>query len=427
MTAESRAADVVVVGAGVAGSVVASRLVRCGASVLVLESGADDPVPQSTWPDPAAGATLPVDGAPSAGRYPVGRGPGGGSRINGLLLSLGAADDYLGWDGGWDGVRDRFDSLGVPADAAVDEEWGAVDRILAAQLATLGVRRDDAWWRAGGPEGWGAAGHAWSRSARTTSWRGMAAGANLRTASPVARIALVDGRATGVVLRDGTDVRAGAVVLCAGAAASPALLAASGLAVRGAPHDHPAVAIDVRPSRPVAAAVHCAASARLSVRAPGDLLVSSWTSEDGSAGALLVAAAVRGPLGSVRADGRPSVAVDDRHLEVLDAGVRLALAAVRSGIADGALVDAPCDGWSTSVDGLRAASSSQRREWIRRRIRGHWHLACTASGAVDARGAVDGAERLWVADASGLPSLPGAGPMASVMAQASLVAGDVAG
>lgn len=427
MTSPPPAADVVVVGAGVAGAVVASRLAALGATVLVLESGADDPVLRSTWPDPAAGATLPVDGAPSAGRYPVGRGPGGGSRINGLLLSLGAADDYLGWDGGGDGVRDRFDSLGVPADAAEDGEWGTVDRILGAQLAALGVRRDDAWWRNGRPEGWGAAQYAWSRSARTTAWHGLAAGAHLRTGSPVARIARVDGRATGVVLRDGTDVRAGAVVLCAGAAASPALLAASGIAVRGAPHDHPAVAIDVRPSRPVAAAVHCAASARLSVRAPGDLLVSSWTSEDGTAGALLVAAAVRGPLGSVRTDGRPTVAVDDRHLDVLDAGVRLALAAVRTGIADGALVDAPCDGWSTSVDGLRAATPSQRREWIRRRIRGHWHLACTASGTVDVRGAVDGAERLWVADASGLPSLPGAGPMASVMAQASLVAGDVAG
>jgi choline dehydrogenase-like flavoprotein len=420
------AADVVVVGAGVAGAVVASRLAQHGASVLVLESGADDPVSPSIWPDPASGATLPVDGAPSAGRYPVGRGPGGGSRINGLLLSFGAADDYLGWEGGWDGVRDRFDSLGIATEAAVDEEWGTVDRTLAAQLIALGVRRDDSWWRAGGPEGWGAARYAWTRTARTTAWRGMADGVNLRTGSQVARIALVDGRATGVVLRDGTDVRAGAVVLCAGAAATPSLLAASGLAVRGAPHDHPAVAIDVRPSQPVATAVHCAASARLSVRAPGDLLVSSWTSEDGTAGALLVAAAVRGPLGTVRADGRPTVAVDDRHLEVLDAGVRLALAAVRAGITEGALSNAPCDGWSTSVDGLRAAPPAQRREWIRRRILGHWHLGCTASGAVGARGAVDGAERTWVADASGLSSLPGAGPMASVMAQAALVADDVA-
>lgn len=427
MTPAIRAADVVVVGAGVAGAVVASRLVARGASVLVLESGEDDPVSPSTWPDPASGATLPVDGAPSAGRYPVGRGPGGGSRINGLLLSLGAADDYLAWDGGWDGVRDRFDALGIPIDAAADAEWGTVDRILAAQLALLGVRRDDAWWRTGGAEGWGAAQYAWTRSARTTAWHGVAAGANLCTGVQVARIVLVDGRATGVVLRDGTDIRAGAVVLCAGAAATPSLLAASGFAVRGAAHDHPSVAIDVRPSHPATAAVHCAASARLSVRAPGDLLVSSWTAQDGTAGALLVAAAVRDPLGAVRADGRPTIAVDDRHLEVLDAGVRLALGAVRAGIADGALSDAPCDGWSTTVDGLRAAPPAWRRDWIRRRIRGHWHLACTASHSVDAHGAVDGVAGLWIADASGLPSLPGAGPMASVMAQASLVAREVAG
>jgi len=423
----THAADVAVVGAGVAGAVVASRLVARGASVLVLESGLDDPVPPSTWPDPASGATLPVDGVASAGRYPVGRGPGGGSRLNGLLMSFGASDDYLGWDGGWDGARGRFDVLGVPVDAASDAEWGAVDRVIASQMAVLGTHRDDESWRSGAAEGWGAAQYAWSRSMRMSMWRGLASDIPVRTGAQVARIAMADGRATGVVLRDGSEIRTGRVVLCAGAAATPSLLAASGLAVLGAPHDHPAVALDVRPSRPVAAAVHCSIAARLSVRAPGDLLVSSWMSQDGAAGAVLVAAAVRGPLGFMGEDGRPTVSVDDRHLEVLDAGVRLALAAIRTGIASGELVDAPCDGWSTSIEGLRAASAAQRRDWIRRRIRGHWHLACTAADSVDAHGAVNGASGLWVADASGLPSLPGAGPMASVMARASAVASAVAG
>lgn len=427
MTPATRAADVVVVGAGVGGSVVASSLAARGASVLVLEAGVDDPVPPTTWPDPASGATLPVEGAASAGRYPVGRGPGGGSRINGMLLSLGAAGDYAGWDGGWDGVRARFDALGIPADAAEDGEWGPVDRLLAAQLEVLGARRDGAWWRNGAPEGWGPAQYAWSRSSRTTAWRGVAAGPTLCTGAPVARIAMEAGRTTGVVLRDGTLVRAGAVVVSAGAAATPPLLVASGAAASGAPHDHPSVAIGVTPAHPSAPAVHCGVASRLSVRAPGDLLVSSWTSRDGSAGAVLVASAVRGPLGSVGSDGRTAIAVDDRHLEVLDAGVRLALAAVGAGIADGTLVDAPCDGWNTSVDALRAATPVQRRDWIRRRINGHWHLACTAAGSVDDRGAVDGVAGLWIADASGLPALPAAGPMASVMAQASAVARAVAG
>lgn len=415
-----------VVGAGVAGATVASRLVARGASVLVLESGLDDPMPRSAWPDPASGATVPVDGAPSAGRYPVGRGPGGGSRVNGLVLSMGMAGDYDGWNGCWEGVRGRFDSLGVPVDAASEAEWSAVDAALASRLSSLGAGRDDEWWRNGGSGTWGVATYAWSRAARTSVWHGLAAAAPLRAGAHVARVVVTGGHATSVVLRDGTEIRTGDVVLCAGAAATPSLLGASGVAVFGAAHDHPAVAIAVRPARPSAPSVHCGVTGRLAVRAPGDLLVSSWTSADGADGAVLVAAAT-GPAGSVGADGRLAVEVGEAHLEVLDAGVRVALGAVSAGIASGDLLDAPCDGWATSIDALRTAPPSERREWIRSRISGHWHLAGTASGTVDAHGAVRGTTGLWVADAAAMPSLPRSGPMASVMAMAAGVAESVGG
>ncbi len=425
MTSKAPAPDVVVVGAGVAGATVASLLSSRGASVLVLESGHDDPVPSTPWPDPAAGATVPVPGAPAAGRYVVGRGPGGGSRINGQLLSFGLSGDYAEWSGGWEGVRGRFDALGVPSDAVPEREWAGVDRVLASQLESLGAGRDDGWWRNGRSGTWGPARYAWSHATRTTTWHGLAGSVAVRTGAHVARV-LVDGaRATGVELRDGRQVRAGRVVLCAGAAATPSLLVASGVAVRGGARDHPAVAIPVRPSLPARPAAHCAVAARLDVKESGDLLVSTWTSGDGTSAAILVAAA-SGPHGSVGSDGRPVVVVQEGHLEVLDAGLRVALAAIASGVAAGALVDAPCDDAGTSAVDLRSAPPADRRKWISGRISGHWHLGCTAVGSVDDRGAVREAAGLWIADASALPSLPKSGPMASVMAMATSVAESVA-
>lgn len=425
MNPDHLAPDVVVVGAGVGGATVASELMSRGMSVLVIESGYDDPVPISTWPDPAAGATLPVDGSTAAGRYPVGRGPGGGTRVSGLLVSLGLVDDYAEWAGGWDGVRARFDGLKVPVDPASDAEWSPVDEALASRLVAFGAHRDDEWWRAGRPDSWGVARYAWSRLTRTTVWRGLARGVPLRAGAPVVRIVRDGETVSSVVLRDGSTVRANRVVLCAGAAATPALLAASGIAVHGVAHDHPAISVAVRPARPRRPAVHCGVSGRLSVRAPGDLLVSSWTSMDGGSGAIMAAAAT-GSRGTVGSDGRPVIVLDDANREVLDAGLRIVLGAISDGISAGVLMDAPCDGWATSVDDLRAATKDRRRSWLVTHVQGHWHLAGTVAGTVDDHGAVRQARGLWVADAAALPNLPRAGPMASVMVRATFTAEHVA-
>jgi len=355
----------------------------------------------------------------------VGTGPGGGSRINGQLLSFGLVGDYEEWNGGWDGVLRRFDSLNVPSDSVPDRMWAGVDRVLASQLESIAVARDDGWWRNGCSGTWGPARYAWSRATRTTTWRGLTDSVPLRAGVRVSKVLVDAGRVTGVELRDGAKVRARRVVLCAGAAATPAVLAASGVPVRGAARDHPAVAIPVRPSNAIPPEAHCAIAARLDVREPGDLLVSTWTAIDGASAAIFVSA-TSGPHGSVGADGRPSLVVGEGHLDVLEAGLRVALAAIGSGIATGDLVDAPLDGGATSAAELRSSSTAGRRTWIGRQIGGHWHLACTAAGSVDDRGAVHGATGLWIADASALPSLPRSGPMASVMAMAASVAEAVA-
>jgi choline dehydrogenase len=102
-------ADYVVVGAGSAGCVVASRLSETGASVVLLEAGPRDTLPWIHIPagmlkllyHPVVNWNYSAEGTPgSAGRrihWPRGKTLGGSSSINGMLYVRGNPADFDGW------------------------------------------------------------------------------------------------------------------------------------------------------------------------------------------------------------------------------------------------------------------------------------------------------------------------------------------
>ena len=105
----STSADVVVVGSGVAGSLVAYRLAKAGASVILLEAGPSDWHPMIHIPagmrsllrNPLVNWNYTTEPEKGSGErridWPRGRTLGGSSSINGMLYVRGAPADFDGW------------------------------------------------------------------------------------------------------------------------------------------------------------------------------------------------------------------------------------------------------------------------------------------------------------------------------------------
>ena len=458
-------ADVVVVGAGTAGCVLAARLAQDRRRrVALIEAGPDGSTPALDGVDFFAALAEPGRVWPelwvrrSAAQEPVvyrrGRGLGGSSAVNALVALPGLRDDYAGWPAGWgaDMFAARFagaragDTLLCLADAS-PVGFVPFERALVDALEDRGIGRVDPWQR--DDDGWFPA--TWTArlgpNGRLRRW--SAADAYLAPArdrvtvmtDAVVSAVLLDGRsATGVALADGRRIDAGEVIVAAGAIHSPLLLAASGVRRPKLGHrlkDHAAVAFFVELAgasgragssggalaRPAAALL-----ARLSSGvAPGDLqllVLHPAGPHPAAAGTAIVMISLMqvASTGVVDAAGIEQRMLDDVGDRVrLRTGVRALvelLADRRVGATVGSI---SCDDRGTPASRLGALGDAELDEWMLAHLADYVHAAGTCSmvaegadaGGADAEGAVVDAEcrvigwsGLRVCDASVLPDLP---------------------
>jgi choline dehydrogenase len=262
-------AQVIVVGSGSAGPVVARRLVDAGVSVLLLEAGPRDTNPAIGDPN----RVFELKGGPEDydlrtvpqpelfGRqveWPRGRVLGGSSAVNGMLYVRGWPGDFDHWsylgNHGWsyadvlpllrrsedyDGGESEFHGVGGPWHVTSRYEANPIHLAIveAGRAAGFPVNEDP---NGASPDGIQLTQLSTRDGRRETSYRAFLGpvaghpGLEVLTDTRAVRLLLDGERCTGVeVVREGRLERLHAgdeVVVCAGAVESPRLLTLSGIA-----------------------------------------------------------------------------------------------------------------------------------------------------------------------------------------------------
>lgn len=425
--------DVIVVGGGAAGCVVAARLAEAGHSVVVLEAGPDlrSDLPASLrdgwtidrdtqdW-----GYVSEPDGERAA--KPVRRKKLlGGTGWLTRFTPRGHPGDYAAWGPGWswDEVLPYFRQLECDADFGQEPWHGDAGPLPSRRYLDLAVSRQTQ----AAIDALTAAGHAWVDDHNRPGAVGVGrmpmntvdgrrvttadaylaetpANLSIRAGALVDRVLFEQTHAAGVRLTDGSEIRTAAVVLCAGVYGSPAVLLRSGVDLPGAGQnlgDHPGFYIDFGYEGPASNPVlHTIASFRSSEAAPDgppDLLF--WIGDpDGDPAEFGVEVLLMKPR------SRGSVAL--RSADPTDAPViRL------PNLDDSSDMRRLLEGCRHALEVFgRPAEDDDGRLEAKIRAEGysvpHVVGTCAMGSVVDHEGRVRETEALWVADASIIPEPP---------------------
>lgn len=422
-------ADVVVVGAGPAGCVMARRLAEAGADVLLLEAGSTTASTRAGLLDIGPRSQVVSHHRATLGdttlELPRGRTLGGSGAVNGGYCTPARPADLVEWGPGWPrryavGLARAAERL-RPGLAPMGPVAARVAAAFPGRVAAIGQARRGA-----------------RRVTAYDAWDPAGAGARVRTGSTVRGLrwagGRVAGRCDGVVLDDDEEITARHVVLCAGAIGTAALLTGAGIgSSSGHPvghgvQEHPELLLDLPtdavsdvvpgptppPGTPAGLAPLLSHVVRLGLSETG---VGTAPADAGAPEIEIrpyavplhhvipglsevphrIGIALMNPVGRGRVfgDGTVALPADPHDTAVLNRAVEYVAERLR-------------------LDGSVTASTSQ-------------HLSGSAriGQVLDDSGRVLGVEGLRVADASALPSLPRCGPYYSVLAVAEVLAARV--